>query len=144
MSCEPYITLKRGDDLYLELTVTDESTPAAIAAQEVLDAALAADPQIPGDISTATTLYNEAIVVDITGWTMTSQIRWYNQLIDTPTITVLDAVLGRFSLALSYTNTALWTANRNLSCDIEFTMPTYGVVSSETFIIKVKKDVTYV
>lgn len=143
MSCEPYINLKRGDDLYLEFTATDPSTPTAQAAKLVLDTAQAANPQIPGDISAATSLYNAALVVDITSWTMVSQIRWYDRLIDTPVITVIDPLIGRFNLTVDAANTSLWIPNRTLNCDIQFTLPTFGVVSSETFLIQVQKDIYY-
>lgn len=79
--------------------------------------------------------------VDITGWTITSQVRYSKKLIDDVDITITDAAQGEFTISVDKTNTAIWPA-RDLKCDIQFDRPVDGRVSSQTFIIRVQEDQT--
>lgn len=79
--------------------------------------------------------------VDITLWTVASQIRYSKKLIDNVIVTVTDAVNGEFTLSVAKENTAIWPA-RKLKCDIQFDRPTEGRVSSQTFIVEVLEDQT--
>lgn len=79
--------------------------------------------------------------VDITGWTITSQVRYAKELIDNLNVTVTDAANGLFTISLGYTDTASWPIRR-LKCDIQFDRPVLGRVSSQTFYIDVEEDQT--
>ena len=81
------------------------------------------------------------VPVDITGWTITSQVRYAKQLIADLQVTILDPLAGEFTIALPKNLTALWPI-RNLKCDIQFDRPVEGRVSSQTFIIDCKEDQT--
>lgn len=150
----PSIPLKKGDDFKLDLTVQDKNNTTAItnytileAAQKVLNQVTEADPQVIQDVIdaqaavvAAQVAYDLSIIVDISGWVMASQVRWCGKLVDALVVTILNATVGTFSISMGSANTALWDT-RKLDCDIEFTRPT-GKVSSQTFIIDVKEDVT--
>lgn len=155
MSAKSVIKFKQGDDFKLDLTVSDTNSAAALAAQVTLnaaqaayDAAVAIIPQVPADIANAQAAltaahvaYDLSIIVDITGWTMKSQVRWSKELIADLTVTVTDATIGKFSLSAIPVVTVLWIP-RNYDCDVEFTRPGSGKVSSQTFIIDTEGDVT--
>jgi len=148
------IKFKRGDDFKLDFTVQDTNNTSAIAnaaalatAKEELEAAQNADPQVPQDITDAQTAvsaaqaaYDASIIVDITGWTMVSQVRRAGKLIADLNTTILDAATGKFSIFKLSAETQDWPIQK-LDCDVQFTRPT-GVVSSETFEIDVQRDVT--
>jgi len=140
----PFITFKRGDTFKLDLTVTDKLNETAVAAKVVLDAANAADPQVPLDISNAQATYDAAIIVDITNWTINSQVRWRGKLITDISVVIVNAATGILSINATSEQTEVWEP-RDYACDIEF-IPGIGAgkVSSETFIIKVEKDQSYV
>lgn len=151
---DPIISFKRGDDFKLDFTVQDTNKDSAVLlaaelveAKTVLTAAENADPVIPQDVidaqavvDAAQAAYDADIIIDITGWTMVSQARRGQKLIQTMTIVVIDAPTGRFSITADDVDTVNWPIQK-LDCDIEFTRPT-GKVSSQTFIIDVKRDVT--
>ena len=90
---------------------------------------------------------NNGSPVDITGWTITSQVRYSRQLVSTLDVTITDGALGEFSIALPFAQTALWPAGpkekpRRLKCDIQFDRPVEGRVSSQTFYIDCTEDQT--
>lgn len=86
----------------------------------------------------------EGVAVDITGWTIASQIRDRDDIvIQTLTVTITDAVNGRLSLSATPTQTELWPVS-SLFCDIEFIDDTGVVTSTETFTINVLLDITRV
>jgi hypothetical protein len=154
MSKPPKIIVKRGDDFRLDMTIQDLNNDAAVAAkadmdaaQAVYDAAIAADPQVPADITAAYDVlvdaqltYGETIVVDITDWTITSKMAWCGKLISTFTIVMVDAAAGTFSIRLGFAETALWKP-RDYDADVQF-VRAEGKVSSETFQITVVRDIT--
>ena len=150
----PKILVKRGDDFRLDMTIQDLNNDAAIAskaamdaAQAAYDAALAADPQVPADITTtynalvaAQAAYADDIVVDISSWTITSKLAWAGKLISTFTVVIVDGPAGNFSVRLGNSETALWKP-RTYDMDVQF-VRAEGKVSSETFMVIVEKDIT--
>lgn len=89
------------------------------------------------------TLTQDAVAVNITDWTIKSQIRQDTTLIAELTVTKTNSLSGQFSLTATATQTASWTLGTS-SVDIEFTDPTGYVVSSQTFTLQLVKDITYV
>lgn len=81
--------------------------------------------------------------VDITGWTITSQIRQETTLIDTLAVDVVNAANGQFNLLATPAQTSSWALGSH-SVDIEFISPTGFVVSSQTFTLQLVRDITYV
>ena len=153
---QPVIRFKRGDDFKLDLTVTDKNNTTAIAAaalvvveQATYDALLLEDPQVPQDIADQLVVLNDAIaaydlsiIVDITNWTITSNMAWRGKAIASFTITIIDALLGTFTISIGTAVTALWDP-RTYDCDIQFVRPE-GKVSSETMKIIVERSPTNV
>jgi hypothetical protein len=90
---------------------------------------------------TVTDPNNGNAVVDITGWTIRSQIRRGKNLTEELTVTITDAVNGVFTMVATDAQTALWKVDTH-TCDIQVTRPS-GVTSSETFNVVVCEDVTY-
>lgn len=84
---------------------------------------------------------NSDAPIDITGWTIASQVRYAKELIDDLTVTITDAANGLFTISLGYAATAAWPV-RKLKCDIQFDRPSDGRVSSDTFYIDVIEDQT--
>jgi hypothetical protein len=150
----PKIMVKRGDDFRLDMTVQDLNNDAARASKGLMEstyaayqAALAADPQVPADITStynayvaAEAAFAEDIKVDITGWTITSKLAWVGKLVSTFTIVIIDPLEGTFSVRLGNAQTALWKP-REYDMDVQFLRPE-GKVSSETFLVIVERDIT--
>jgi hypothetical protein len=84
---------------------------------------------------------NNGSAVDITGWTIASQVRYARKLISDLDVTITDAAAGEFTISLPKEQTALWPV-RKLKCDIQFDRPVEGRVSSQTFIIDCTEDQT--
>lgn len=84
---------------------------------------------------------NNGTPVDITGWTIASQVRYVRKLIADLDVTITNGVQGEFSISLPKEQTALWPV-RKLKCDIQFDRPVEGRVSSQTFIIDCTEDQT--
>ena len=154
MAKVPTYNFKAGDDFVLPITVTNKTSAEAVAAELVViqaqadyDEAIAANPQVPLDISDAETAlgvakdaYALAIIVDITDWTMTSSIKWCGRLISELVVTKTDAAIGKFEVTAAYTVTELWKP-RLCEADIQFIVD--GIrTSSSTFHINVVRDVT--
>ncbi len=78
--------------------------------------------------------------VNLTGWTISSQVRYSKRLVSTLNVTITDAAEGNFTISLPKEETVNWPA-REILCDIQFDRPE-GRVSSKTFIIKVSGDQT--
>lgn len=155
MALIPTVNIKRGDDLRLDVTITDVNNASAVSAastlasaQATLDAANAAVPQVPTDITNAQTaltaaqaVYDAAIIVDISGWTIECAMGWRGNNVATFVVTITDAVNGKFSITTTSAVTKLWTP-RVYEADIEFNRPGQGISSSETFNINVIQDIT--
>jgi len=149
----PKISVKRGDDFRLDITVQDLNSDDSLTAKANLeatrttyDAAIAATPQIPSNIAAAQnaltnaqTAYDLAIKVDISLWTISSSLAWAGKLISTFVVTKTDPRNGVFSVRLPSTETALWKP-RVYEADIQFVRPE-GRISSKTFQISVERDV---
>ena len=87
-------------------------------------------------------LENEGTPVDLTNFTITSQIRDKDDSLLQPlTVTVTDAVNGEFTLSATAAETETWGVEQ-YQCDIEFVEGSGEVNSSETFTINVIKDIT--
>ncbi len=152
---KPTITVKRGDDFSLDLTVKDTNNDAAVAAKATLDAAqiiydeaVAAVPQVPADISAAAAaivaaqeIYDESIIVDITAWVIQSQLAWCGKFISDFVVTITDGPLGKFAITAAKEVTALWKT-RTYEADIEFNYPLFGRKTSQTLYIEVVRDIT--
>jgi len=87
--------------------------------------------------------------VDITNYTITSQMRdSTDALLSTDnfdgslTVTIIDASVGQFVLGASSTETSEWDT-RTYDCDVQL-LDGGNTSSSETFKIKVTKDITRV
>lgn len=89
------------------------------------------------------TLAQDGTAVDITNWTITSQIRQDTTLISSLTVTKTDSSNGIFSLTATASATSVWSLGTH-SVDIEFIDATGFVVSSQTFTLQLVKDITYV
>ena len=88
------------------------------------------------------TLENEGVPVDITNFTITSQVRQSDDtLVQALTVSVTDAVAGEFTISATAAETEVWEPGK-LECDIEFVEPSGEVNSTETFAINVIKDIT--
>ena len=78
--------------------------------------------------------------IDMTGWTVRSQVRRRKTLISTLDVTYDDRVNGEFTLSLD--DTTDWPVCE-LSSDIEYTDGNDDVKSSETYTISIIGDITY-
>lgn len=86
--------------------------------------------------------------VDITNYTISSQLRDSTDALLTTddfagnlTYTAIDATAGQFQLSATSVETADWP-EREYNCDVQFIDNDNETSSSETFKIKVIKDVT--
>lgn len=89
------------------------------------------------------TLTQNGTAVNITSWTIKSQIRQETTLIAELTVTKTDSPNGQFSLTATATQTASWALGTH-SVDIEFVNDVGYVVSSQTFTVQLVRDITYV
>lgn len=88
------------------------------------------------------TLENEGNPVDITNFTIASQVRDTDDVVlQALTVTKTDAPNGAFTLGATSTQTESWGVQQ-YQCDIEFIEAGGEVNSSETFAINVIKDIT--
>lgn len=168
MTDSPRISFKRGDSFKLDITVTDPNSETSLAAFAVLTAqeatlaaalvvlqeAIDADPYVPQDeidaqaiVDTAITdlatdqaTYDTAIIVDITGWTITSSLRWCGSLITDFIITIINASIGTLTITATPIVSALWK-EREHKMDIKF-VRNAGTTSSETIMIDVERGAT--
>ena len=150
------IKFKSGDDFNLDFTLTDTNSvlAASAAALVVTEQATYGDllkadpidqPAIDAQLivlNAAITAYDAAVLMDITGWGIASQIRWCGKLVDTFSVDTTNASIGMFTLQAPSTQTQLWKP-REHQVDVQFTRAS-GKISSETFILDVQKDITNV
>lgn len=78
---------------------------------------------------------------DLTGWAIRSQVHNGSNLVAELDVSYTDRDAGRYRLACPASATQDWPV-KALDCDIEYTSPAGQVVSTETFKIDVKADVT--
>ncbi len=154
MTHTPRIAFKRGDSFKLDITITDPNSDEALAAaaalvitEAALAAALIAVPFVQQDVDDAIVArdadqatLDAAIIVDITGWTITSKLSWCGTLISTFVVTIVSAVAGTFNITAIPAVTALWKV-REHNQDILF-VRTEGNTSSENIIVDVKRGAT--
>jgi Flp pilus assembly CpaF family ATPase len=169
MSHTPRITFKRGDNFKLDITVTDPSSDAAVAQKVILDLAdvavidatallafiTAIVPPVQQDIDDQQTIlttaiataateqgtYDALIVVDITLWTITSNLSWCGTVIEIMEYTLTNGPLGTFNIRAYEAATILWKP-REHNLDILFTRAPEGGTSSETMIVDVQRGAT--
>ena len=154
MTHSPRITFKRGDSFRLDLTVTDPSNATALGhaadlviTQAALAAAIAADPYVLQDeidaqaaVDADQAEYDAAIVVDITGWTVTSTMRWRGEVVQVFEITITDALLGTLNIQATEAQTQLWKIKLH-ELDALF-VRTDGSTSTETIYVDVQRGAT--
>lgn len=85
---------------------------------------------------------NNGTPVDLTGWSIESQVRYAKKLVSELSCTITDAAQGQFTISLPKEQTVTWPI-RKLKCDIQFDRPVEGRVSSQTFTIDCQEDQTY-
>ena len=85
---------------------------------------------------------NNNAPIDITSWTVTSQIRYSKKLINNVTVDITSAVNGEFTLSVPKVQTELWIPKRKLLCNVQFDQLVGGRISSEVFTILVLEDPT--
>ena len=78
---------------------------------------------------------------DLTGWAIRSQVRNGSNLVAELEVSFTDREAGSYRLACPASATQEWPV-KALDCDIEYTSPAGQVVSTDTFKIDVKADVT--
>jgi hypothetical protein len=150
------LKIKQGDDFSLNFTLTDTLNETAVNAKAALELSKVnlislrkVDPQDPVAISDAETVitnneaaYALAIIVDITDWVITSQLRWCGKLFDTFIVTIPEPLTGKFTISRDGSFTSLWIPRKYVT-DVQFTT-TSGKISSETFSVEVERDITNV
>lgn len=151
----PKVPFKAGDDFVLTFTVTNKSSEQALAADTaVIEAQALFDAEQaktnPDEIlletlrealETAKEEYEEAILVDITDWEISSSLRWITKLVATFQVIKDDPLTGKFSIHAPAEETQNWKP-RIYDTDIQFEIDNRRI-SSQTFQIDVKKDITF-
>ena len=149
------IPFKAGDDFILTLTVSNKTSDVAVAAATALaEAQTAYNEEAAKETPNPTTLaaltdtlnaakddYDEAIIVDITNWVITSSMRWITKHVADFIVTKVDAATGKFTLECPSEQTQNWKP-RVYDVDVQFVIGGKKS-SSQTFQIDVKKDVTF-
>lgn len=80
--------------------------------------------------------------VDLTGWTIRSQVRYSGELVDELNVVIVSAGNGQFNLEMPAASTQSWLT-RKLKCDIEFINDLGKKVTSQMFYIDVTEDQTH-
>lgn len=81
------------------------------------------------------------IPIDITGWSVKSQLKKGSTLVETLDFTAVDMPNGIYELSSPASKTELWPVGV-LDCDIQYTTLTPQVISTDTFQVNVIKDIT--
>lgn len=80
--------------------------------------------------------------VDLTGYTLRSQVRSSSgELVQALVVVVTAPTLGTYTLSATATQTAAWPIGRHV-CDVEYTSAGGVVSSTATFPVIVSEDVT--
>jgi|DEB0MinimDraft_6_1074348.scaffolds.fasta_scaffold58930_2 hypothetical protein len=87
------------------------------------------------------TLSENSVVQDITSWTITCDLKREDVLTQELTVTKTDPTNGQFTISATAAQTANWQIGQH-QADIEFIDTASFVVSTETFIVNVEKDIT--
>ena len=83
------------------------------------------------------------VVQDITNWSIASKVKQSTTFTDTLTVTKTDPTNGVFQIKKD--DTTAWpagTSPKTLLCDIEYTMPSGQILSTDTFEILCVSGVT--
>jgi len=160
MAKTPKVKFKAGDDLRLVMYVTDKTTANAMAEEltlnilknelEVLLSANPIDEELVSDkryeIIAQEAVYKAQKVVNITGWTISCQMKWLGKPVATLTISDRDDEDGKFTVSHpsatvdDVPGTQTWKP-RVYDVDLQFSIS--GVLtSSQTFQLDVQRDVT--
>ncbi len=86
-------------------------------------------------------LQQNSLGVDITGWTITSEVRYGSKLIAPLQVQMVTPSVGQFNLLASPSVTKDFPL-KPLECDVMFTKTNGDVVHSPTFILDVERGVT--
>lgn len=86
------------------------------------------------------TLMQDGQPQDLTGWTIRSQVRQGGRLIADLAVEYVDRAAGVYRLSAPE-GTAAWAVGL-LRSDIEYTMPSGQIASTETFDLECVEDVT--
>ena len=81
--------------------------------------------------------------VDITGWTITSMVRYGATKIADLAVLVTDAAQGEFELSADAATTSTWKPKSHKT-DVQFEDTNGDVKSSQTFYLDIEEDITYV
>lgn len=87
------------------------------------------------------TLTDNEVAVDITSWTIRSQIRQGSTLTQALTITKTNAANGIFNITATAAQTSSWSVGSH-SVDIEFSDASSVVFSTETFTLRLLEDIS--
>lgn len=79
--------------------------------------------------------------IDLTGYSISSQVRDGGWLVSTLDCSITDAALGKYNITKSYTDTQNWP-DKDLKMDIQFTTASNKKISTETILLKVARDQT--
>lgn len=89
------------------------------------------------------TLTQDSAAVDVTNWTIKSQIRTGATLLQELTVEKTTPASGEFTLSATASETSDWPLGTHQT-DIELIDDNSFVVSSQTFDVQVVRDITYV
>jgi hypothetical protein len=108
------LRIKRGNSVQLTIALKQRATPSS--------------PLLP---------------VDITGWTITSQVRHQTSraLVAQLTSTIVDATTGSFILSSTAASTATWPVTKLIG-DVRYQRADGHVFSTEDFELEVRQEVT--
>lgn len=79
------------------------------------------------------------VVQDITDWTIACSVKQGSTFLDSCTITKLDAANGLYQIKKQ--DTTAWPA-KTLLCDVQYTLPSSQIISTETFEIACVAGIT--
>lgn len=161
MPIEPTVTyqpmvvrIKRGDDFTLQMAVRDRRSEEALAAYEEYSTAydnwrdaVNADPPVQQDIDDTKLLmentldaYEAACVVDISNWIIKTSMGWGGKIIANGSTTILSLDQALYSITYDHDITAALRP-RDYECEVQFTLPDETVITSQTFIVTVERDI---
>lgn len=81
------------------------------------------------------------VPVDLTGWSVRSQIRSGDKLVATLVFLLVSSTVDSSTYKLTFEDTTEWPIGK-LNCDIEYTTNLGQIISTETFYVECVKDST--
>lgn len=86
----------------------------------------------------------DGVVQDITSWVIKSTVKYSTTFVENLVVTKYDPTVGKFRI--SKADTTAWPARfdnpKQLLCDIEYTLPSGQIISTETFVFACYKGVS--